>query len=324
MSEKNRYPRLNIRSKSELAKRISNASLPFPKALVLINDVLENFDRYWHDSKRSEPEKEKYVRSAIGTPLGTLLALIDKKVLAPHDHLVPDFLFGGLSEKNHIQAAQSLLGTRRGRVLVGLDITRFFEQIKEARVFYFFHKKCGCSVEAARLLARLCCVPMGPQGTMGAEKSLARGFATSSRLAVWCNLDTFLRLKWKMRRELKAYDPQVALFVDDIGITASRVSVEKMEEVYEIAEEILRSSDKNQSLPLNNKKKKIQPFVKGAEHLGLKLGRNKLAMGGKSRSRRDKITHALQKATMKNEIKELRKRKKSYGQYQKQISNLNS
>lgn len=320
MFKLNRYPRINIRSKNELAKHISDKNLSRVSALVLINDVLNNFDRYWYDSKRSQPDKEKFVRSAVGTRLGDLLGRIDKKVLAPHDNLVPDFIFGGLSERSHIQAARSLLGTRRERVLLSLDITHFFEQIREERVFYFFHKKCGCSVTASRLLACLCCVPLGPKGSLSRDKSLARGFATSPRLAVWCNLDTFLRLSWKVKRLLRKHDPKLAVFVDDIGISASRVSPDRMEEVSKIVENILSKFDLNQELPVNLSKKKNRLFTEGVEHLGLRLGRNKLSMGGKTRSRRDKVYGALKQVKSSPERNKLLKQKRAYYRYRQQIS----
>lgn len=318
MSERRRYPRIGIRSKHELAKRISDAYLPYKKALTLINDVLLNFDKYWHDSKSSQPEKEKYVRTAIGTPLAELLSRIDKKLLAPHDDKIPDFVFGGLSGRNHIQAAKSLLGRKRKRVLCGLDIARFFEQIKESRVSYFFHKKCGCSLEAARLLATICCVPAGSKEEPGAEKTLARGFATSTRLAVWCNLDTFLKVSWKAKRMLQGHDPKMMIFVDDIGITASRVSDEKMMRVESAAIEILSHSDEHQPLPVNPKKTKRESFSEGAQILGLGLGK-KLSIGSKSRSRMDKNRLALKVVTSSSEKKVLLRKKRGQEKYKQQV-----
>jgi hypothetical protein len=74
-----RYPKLYIRSKNELAKHLSHVKFPRENALLLINDVIKNFDRYWRDNKeQSKPEKEKYVRSAKRTPLGRLLDNINK------------------------------------------------------------------------------------------------------------------------------------------------------------------------------------------------------------------------------------------------------
>ena len=80
MSNRGRFPRINIRSKNELAKHIADKSHPYQERLVLINDAVNNFSDYWYDSGRSEPEKEKFVRSAIGTPLGKLLKLLNDKV----------------------------------------------------------------------------------------------------------------------------------------------------------------------------------------------------------------------------------------------------
>jgi hypothetical protein len=279
MSRKNRYPSINIRSKNELAKQISGKELPYDRALALINDVVKNFSDYWDDSPSSDPIKEKYIRSAVGTPLGRLLKLVDKKVLAPNDRLVPTFIFGGVAGKSHVGAAYHILGIQRDRVILGLDIKRFFETVSEERVFHFFNKKCGCSVKASRLLATLCCVPLGPKGGGGTKKCLARGFATSPRLSLWCNLDTFVRLQWATYEKFRGHDPRIAIFVDDIGITASRVSEEDMGSFSVLAENILATFDENQPLPINIGKKHIASLTKHAEHLGLTLGRNIVTPG---------------------------------------------
>jgi len=300
MSNAKRYPRIGLRSKAEIAKRISSTSMRQSDALALVNDVLKNFDHYWYDSKRSEPAKGKFVRSAAKSPeLKELLRLINDKILAPHDNLVPTFVFGGLSGRNNIKAARHLLGKKRARVLIKLDIKSFFEQVTERRVFYFFHKHCCCSVEASRILARLCCVPRGPKGSGSTEKILARGFATSSRLAMWCNLGTFQHLEWKMRKVLKHHDPKVAIYVDDIGISASRVNIEKMEKLKLVAINLLETKDANQPLPAHRDGNKalVKSFADGAEHLGIKLGRNRLSIGWKTRSRTDKAKNALKIAS---------------------------
>ena len=201
---KNQYPKIGLRSKNEIAKRISSKKLSTNEALILINDVLKNFDSYWYDSKNSKPEEQKFVRSATKSPaLKKLLKLISEKILKPYDVLVPEFMFGGLSGKNNIQATRYLLGEQRDRTLLKLDVKTFFEQVKQERVFYFFYKKCQCTVEASRILASLCCVPRGKKGSGSNEKILARGFATSSRLSMWCNLGTFQHLDWKMKKKLK-------------------------------------------------------------------------------------------------------------------------
>lgn len=206
MLKDDRYPSLSLRSKNEITKRISNPRLSLIEALSLINKVLNNYDKYWRDVKSfSEPEKDKYVRSAKGTSLGRILSLIDKKILAPSDKLIPEFISGGVSSKSHVQAAYYLLGKRRKRTKLGLDITRFFEQNGRERVFAFFYVKCKCSKKAANILANLCCVPMGAKNSGEAKKILARGFPTSTRLALWCNLDLFLRIYWKAKQLLKGF-----------------------------------------------------------------------------------------------------------------------
>src|SRR3989344_1859798 len=317
-----RYPKLAIRTKHELAKRISGKQLSYSLALELIKDARTKFNEYWYDSKESKPGKNKFVRSAVGNSLGRLLALIDKKVLAPHDSLVPDFLFGGLSGKSHIQAAYHLLGQKRQRTILALDISSFFERIKKQRIFYFFYKKCECTVDVANLLADLCCVPSGPKGKGSSDIVLARGFATSPRLALWSNLDVFLRLKWKTYKKLRGHDPRIAIFVDDIGITASRISKDRMKELSNVAQSLLNNFDKNQPLPINPEKEKIKSYEEGMEHLGLRLGRNRLSLGGKTKAKKDKLYKQLEKSLPKSTRARLNKRKGSYKNYEKQVENV--
>jgi len=295
------YPKLHIRSKNELAKHLSHSKFSKADALVLINDVLTNFDSYWRDNKsQSKPEKGKYVRSAKRTPLGRLLDNINKSVLAPHDALLPNFIFGGVQGLNHAKAVEHLLGRKRKRVLLKLDITRFFEQIREERVLHFFQDKCGCNNRAAKLLAGFCCVSAGQKDNPEGYKTIARGFATSSRLAVWCNLEAFIKLDRLVRKRLKGKDPRIAVYVDDIGITASRVSVKEMENLYKEIQELFAMSDKNQTLPLNDEKMDIISHEQTPEHLGLRMHRNRLAIGAKARSRLAKAkTKSKRKARMR-------------------------
>jgi len=318
-----RYPKISIRSKNELAKHISSKKLPLAEALKLINDVSANFDNYWKDSKKSEPRKRKYVRTAAGKPLNTLLKAIDKKLLQPYDKHLPDFIFGGVKGKSHISAAHHLIGKKNQRTLVKMDITRFFEQIGRDRVFYFFYKKCGCSVRASNLLADICCVPIGKKGSNNAKKTIARGFPTSSRLAVWTNLDTFLRLKWEAEKLLRGHDFRLVIFVDDIGITASRVSEQKLDNVRKKLQKILLKNDENQPLPVNRKKTKIIPFIKGAEHLGVLLGRSKITIGSKTKSKMAAVKGLIKKSVGEKRSSLVKKRL-AYYQYKKQIEKISN
>lgn len=326
----NRYPQFNIRSKNELAKHISNKRLPYDKALTLINDVLKNHDAYWRDHpKYSQPEKGKWVRDASQSNLGKLLKLIDGELLKPNDNLVPNFLFGGLSHRNHKGAVTHLLGNKRKRVMLKLDITKFFEQNRRDRVYHFFLNKAGCSKSAAKLLADICCVHYGAKDNPEEYSTIARGFPTSPRLAVWCNLDVFIKLERLVRKELKGKDPRIAIYVDDIGITASRASKEEMMRLYPKVKAILES-DKNQKLPLNDKKTRIvfhsgETFnvegeyngKQGFELLGLQMGRNKLTLGTKTRWKLMNITQLHHKAKRKN--KSIRRTRKSVLRYKDYI-----
>ncbi len=315
-----RYPRIYIRSKNELAKQISHKGFSRQQALSLINDVTINFNQYWKDhSKMSEPAKGKFVRSANRTPLGTLLEKINKMVLAPHDNLLPVFIFGGVKEKNHVKAAKHLLGKKRQRVLLKLDITKFFEQIKKERVFHLFRNRFDCDERASKLLANLCCVPTGEKGSGSLEETIGRGFATSSRLAIWCNLDVFIRIDYLVRKRLSGKDARLAIYVDDIGITASRASKEEMEKLALEIKDILLKFDPNQSLPLNDKKTKVISHKEGPQHLGVSLGRNKLSLGVKTKSKKDKIKKMLKSDISKEERQYWRGKKRSIAQYENYV-----
>lgn len=51
---------IRIRSKNDLAKRISDKNFPYEDALTLINTVQKDFDNLWRDNlKDSKPEVDK-------------------------------------------------------------------------------------------------------------------------------------------------------------------------------------------------------------------------------------------------------------------------
>jgi hypothetical protein len=320
------YPQISIRSKNELAKRIRHENLTLDGAKGLIQDVLKNYDNYWRDHPEySEPAKNKWVRDASGTKLSELHEFINEMILKPYDNMLPGFIFGGVSGRNHKLAVMNLLGRKRKRVLLKLDIKRFYEQIKEDRVKQLFAHKCNCPREGTELLASLCCVPVGSKDNPGKYNTIGRGFATSSRLAVWCNLDTFLKLERLVKKELKGKDPRISIYVDDIGITASRVSNDDMINLYKKIK-ILLESDKHQKLPINEEKTKIvhhdgkvydirgkQLKSQGFEFLGLQMNRNKLTLGSKTRW---KLVDLKEKARMRDsDAKKSRRSVLRYKQY---------
>jgi hypothetical protein len=304
-------PFINLRSKNDLAKRISSKKLTVSRALFLINDVLKKFDNYWHDNeKASEPLKEKYVRSAVGNNLGNLLDLINKKILVPYDGLLPNFIFGGISGKDHVQAAVNLLGGK-GRVFYKLDLEHFFEQVTQKSVFIFF-LKCGCSIKISTLLSKLCCVPEGKKDTKGTQLVLARGFSTSPRLSVWCNLITFKRLKWRIGRVLKNYNFKISVYVDDIGISACKVSSDLINQALILSKKIIESGN----LKINERKT-VFPimFSQTVEYLGLKLGRKRVYLGKATQAKLDRTIKARQNVDCSKKIKERLKGLKNYKKY---------
>lgn len=313
------YPKIAIQSKSQLAQRLSYTRFPREKSLAMINKVIINFDKLWKDSSASEPEKGKYVRSAKHSILGILLNLIDKKVLAVHDSSLPPFIFGGVSKKSHIDAVYELMGYEKNRTLISMDISRFFEQIDSRRVFHFFDKKAQCSTRGAELLTELTCVPIGPKGSKSTKLTIARGFATSPRLSIWTNLTTFTKLQQLVLRELKGHDPRIAIFVDDIGITATKVSIKKMEDVAAKVKVLLEYGDANQPLPVNDKKTKVRNWKQGLVHLGLRLGNKNVSIGSKTQSKLTTIKLLHKKTNDKESKKQLKRKLMSYRNYKKQI-----
>ncbi|MFH1236680.1 MAG: reverse transcriptase domain-containing protein [Parcubacteria group bacterium] len=305
-----------------MSKHISHLGFPRQEALILINNVISRFDSLWRDSKKSQPEKGKYVRSAAGTPLHKLLRKIDRRVLAPYDGLLPNFIFGGKSGVSHVNAAYHILGDKRQRSLLKLDLKKFFEQVDSGQVARLFEKRLFCDRRVAKIISNICCVPLGPKGASSSEKTIARGFATSSRLAVWCNLDVFFRLDWLIKKRLRGHDPRLVIYVDDIGISASRISEEELDKLAVEIKEILESGKYGKQLLLNDEKKSIRSHSEGMEFLGTRLRRNKLSLGGKSYGKREKIKNALRKERSSSVKKDLKRRYKGIATYKRHIESF--
>lgn len=319
-----RYPKIAIRSKNDLAKRIAYKTFSQSEALDLINNVLNNFDSYWKDAPPplSEPEKGKHVRNAKRTPLGKLLKLIDARIFQPHDVTLPSFIFGGVRGKDHIKAAKSLIGQDKYRTELKLDLKRFFEHVPYERVLQFFVLKTGCSKKGGHLLARLCCVPIGKKGTKIEEMTIARGFATSSRLAIWCNLDFFIKLNWLVKKELKGYDPRVAIYVDDMGITASRVSRKQMKDLSIKIDHLFNPKDGTYCLPLNDKKTEILTYQQGMRILGTIIRRNKLSVSDKTSGKLYRLKRQIASSTDKKERNNLKKKRSQLLIYKRYVENI--
>lgn len=303
-----RYPDIGLRSKNEIAKRISRKDFPQQDALSLLNDCLTNFNEYWADHPdMSDPSKGKWVRNASYSPLGKLHKIINRRVLASYDCWLPQIIHGGVCNKDIKSAAKALLGTQRKRTLLKIDMRRFYEHISDDIVSKTLNKM-GCSKKAAKLLTDLCCVYEGSKDDPHQNRTLARGFATSSRLAVWCNLDLFCKIFWLVEKRLRYHDPRIVIYVDDICITASRVTPLQMVELYFKIEHLVAEWSDDR-LEINTDKTKIITYKNRGydlegnilkdsagnelfvpyETLGITLKRNSLDVSQSTRSKADKL-----------------------------------
>ena len=153
---------------------------------------------------------------------------------------------------------------------------------------------------------------------------MARGFPTSSRLALWCNLDLFLKIYWEAKSFLKNKDAKIAIFIDDIGITATNTNETDMEILANKIGDIFYNYDPNQKLLLNNKKDIKLWYDKKIEYLGLSLGRNKITIGAKTKSKQKRVRNKLKKSNILPEEREkLLVKKKSYKNYSNYVKSLN-
>lgn len=313
------YPKINIRSKNELAKRLSFI-LPFEDALSLINDCLKNKDKYWHDNnKMSEPIKGKYVRAPSPKTLGSLLKLIDVSLLKPFDSFVAPYVYGGLKGRTNIQAAKKLINKKKNRYLLKVDLKTFFEQITQEQVEKLLSKRCGCSIKASKIISNLCCVPLGAKSKPQETSTVARGFATSSRLSMWCCYEFIVELNNFLCRELKNNDPRIVFYIDDIGIVASYVDEEFLEHLYIKIKKIAQKH----GLTLNDSKKSITPPTQPQVHLGVGLSKNKISISDKSRSKRDRLKSSLKGINTKEERKKIKIKIRGISNYESQIKKEN-
>lgn len=321
-----KYPKINIYSDKQLADRLSGKGSSFNATIGLIGDCLKNKDKYWHDNmKKSDPGHKKWFRSARGTPLGKLQELISERIFAPYDKYLPSFVHGGVVGKGIKTAANSLLGKKKHRMLLKIDMTRFFEHVSYDDVVDLFEDKFGCSPKVAKIIAEMSCVRKGPKGNDDASNRmvLARGFSASGRIAVWCNIDLFMRIFYIVGKKLKGHDPKMAIYMDDIGITASRVESVQMVALYKDILKLIGETN----LEVNEGKTVIvdymhrkYDFVDGSlcaksapfEFLGIELGRKKLFPG--TRIRGD-VSRLSQMKTRNHKQKRSLKGKKRFMRY---------
>lgn len=321
------YPKLNLYSKKQLANAIRGKNLSFDEAIKLIDDCLANKDNYWFDNQEeSKPDDDKWVRSASKTSLGKLQKRINQQILAPHDNELPIFIYGGVGKKGIKNAAIALQGKKNKRTLLKVDMRRFFEHITYEDIVRTLVCHCNCGKDVAQIIAEIACVRMGKKSLDNTnEKVLARGFSTSSRLAVWCNLILFRKLFYCMSKRLKGHDPRIAVYMDDIGITASRVDPTMLSSLYKDIVNLIENTSK---LEVNKNKTRIIDYLQREydvidghllegktaqfEFLGLGIGRSRLYPGVKIRS---KMTKLIKKPNPSDEERRTLKGQKQYVKY---------
>jgi len=312
---------INLQSRKHLANQISGSNLDISAAKSLISYVCntENHSKLWKDNHgRSDEVKGKWVRDASRTKLGILLKLVDSRVLAPQDKFLPKFIFGRRKGMSNVHAVYHLMGYEKQRTLLAVDITRFFESVTIEKVDDFFGKS-NCQSRISTTLSKLCCVPRGRKDKPEEIVALARGFPTSTRLAVWSYVDVFCEINSLVMKRLKDYDPRVAVYIDDVGISASRVPKEIL---WQLADEIndLLISRSDGELMLNKIKTTVTDWKGAIEHMGVKLNRNSI-----------ELPHALQKKLGQINYKYLHQKDRTlklsrrglmaYQRYVKKISN---
>ena len=310
------YPPLKLKSKLDFVQRLTSKKQPFAKAKKLVNAANNEKDLFWKDHKTmSKPEEDKFVRYAIP---GSPLCVISKQInnwLKSWDNLLPCHIYGGRMNKSAAQAAGSLLVDQgKNRFLLKTDLRRFFEQVDRGRIFSFLKNRCDCSMDASNYVADLCVVPEGPKNVPSDTETLARGFSPSTRLATWCNIEFFHKLKSMVISHFKGSKgyPQIVVYVDDILISVSNIHLKEVEELKEKIFALTERFD----LEINKNKTKI--FSPKEEHEVLGILMNKRSLSVPLRLRQ-KLSQLKRQRRRTNNINEKNKLKNQiYGLYQNQ------
>ncbi len=302
------YPPLSIHSKKQLESLAGNNKAATVKEWITL--CSQDCSKLWRDNVRlSDPTKDKFVRTAKGTALGKLLTLLDRRVLKPHDELLPPYLFGGLHKRNHIQAALNLVGTQNERIFIFLDLQRFFEQITFDRIVDLLYKDMGCSLRAARWITNLVCVPEGPKNQPTGNRVLARGFPTSSRIAIWVCLKFFSELNNLLKHRWSTkHDARLSIFVDDIGISVSDINSRQAQA---LVKAINRLAEKH-SLIFNPTKIRVLRYDEAVTHLGLQIKKNRVIPSRQTQGKLHRYQSQLNRDPSNTRLKQAIKGLKSH------------
>lgn len=255
---------LNIKTKNDLAKHLSKW-WDYKNILELINEVSQNLWNYYYNHKNSDIEKNKFNRVAKW-PLDLLNRLINDNILKELDNKLPNFIFWGISNKNHI-AAVKIHKSKYNRTFIKFDLEKYFDQIDINRIIWNLVNKCWCNKIWALNIAQLCCVPEWEYFNPEGNKVLARWFHTSTRIAILCSIEFFKQINFFLQRNFKDLKPKISVFVDDITISIDNIEKEKINtlinKVYELSEK--------HNLKLNHLKTQIDINCDEVEILWVKL-----------------------------------------------------
>ncbi|MBP6924369.1 MAG: hypothetical protein KBB78_02270 [Candidatus Pacebacteria bacterium] len=288
-----KHPKLNLRTEKDLLRFLNAAKTVKTKNKTLKKQVTskdlhflsENAHLEWSDHPtESNPIKKKYVRFVKpGSSLNITNRRLNAALKLTLDKKVPGIFYGSVSKKSHIQAAE-VLCNGKNTTIISLDITRFFESISPSRVARFFGKA-GCSPEIIKVLVDITCVPLGSKNEPLSDYSLARGFPTSPRLALWATYEIFVKLNRVLLKNFPHLSPKMVIFVDDVGISIKNATIIDVEAIKETAFSIIENDKNGINLEVHKKppKLKVRHISQTAEHLGLVIGKKSLAPGFKTR-----------------------------------------
>lgn len=314
------YPNLSITNKNHLAKltagTVDGRTETIGQMAAIIQKCEKKCDELWNDNHRmSKIEEGKIFRSCKWTDLGKLLGRIDKKILSPHDAKMPCHIHGGIKHiylskrgkiiKRSAESAALSLVNGKNTWLIKMDLRRFYEQITKEDIFHLLHNKCGCSIAMANFIAEIATVNEGPKNTpLGEQKLLARGFATSSRLAIWAKINFFLELRQVLKKICKNNSCRVALYIDDIGVT---IKTKDPGLVLHVAKKIKQIAKKH-GLDINDKKTEIYPPEYRKEHLGCCITNNGILIDSKSQQKEGVMKKRVRTTKNSSKTKTLKRR----------------
>jgi hypothetical protein len=133
-------------------------------------------------------------------------------------------------------------------------------------------------------------------------------------------INFFLEVWNLVRKRLKGHQPCIAVYVDDIGISAIDVRKEQLERLYE---EIVSVSVKH-GLALNHEKREICGHDEYQEFVGIRLNKRRVSVGKKALSKEKRLRSCITDSQYSNEEKKgFRSSLKGCIRYKKAVQSYN-